>query len=504
MEDILLSTKRIGKEFNGVWVLNDIDFTLKPGEIHALVGENGAGKSTFIKILSGYYSASTGEVSMEGRPVSFGTVLESEEAGIRTVHQEINLVPHFSVYENIFVGSELYKNVAGVRVMDDKKMRAEAKRVLKLMDIDVNVNTNAAVLNTSNKKIVEICKVLVHDPKVLIFDEPTASLGEEERKRLLDIITGLRDKGLAIIYVSHNLEEIQAIADRVTVFRDGNKIDTLERAQIDIDTIIGMMLGEKVYGEFARSFCCDKSSVRFSMKNVSTTKLHNVSFDVYKGEILGIAGVVGAGKTEIARAVYGLDKIDSGTVEIDGKPYKPSPGKAVEMGIALVPEERQAEGIIPNFAVSKNVTLTYLDKWARYGVLKQKAEVASTNKMIDELSIKTQGAGQLIKFLSGGNQQKVILARWMVGDFLFGMFDDPTKGIDIKAKEDIYELMNGLAQAGKSCLIFSSYLPELVSNCDRVLVMREGGIVAEFTQETPQLEEKILSAMLGGSPNERQ
>ncbi len=495
----IIQTKGLGKEFNGVWVLNDIELTLRPGEIHAIVGENGAGKSTFIKILSGVYGQSAGQICIGDEETCFTCVSDSEEAGIRTVHQEINLNPYFAVYQNIFMGSELYRRVFGIKVMKDRAMRKRARQVMERIGIDIDIDTNAAILNTSNMKIVEICKVLVHEPKVVIFDEPTTSLGEEERKKILKVITGLRDKGLSIIYVSHNLEEIQAIADRVTVLRDGCKVGTLTREEIDVDRIITMMIGEKTYEGFARhqSTATDEEMLR--MTGVSTHKLKDINLTVKKGEILGIAGVVGAGKTEVAKAVYGLDKLTSGKIEVNGESYKPTPGRSVAKGVALVPEERQAEGIIPDYSVSKNITLTYMDKWSRLGVLKKKEEDLDARQYIDKLSIKTQGPSQLLKFLSGGNQQKVVLSRWLVGDFQLGLFDDPTRGIDVKAREDIYMLMNDLAAQGKSLIVFSSYLPELIGTCDRVIVLKEGRQVGEFKKGMDRYEEHILAAMLGGA-----
>lgn len=495
----VVEVKGIGKEFNGVWVLKDVDFDLKPGEIHSLVGENGAGKSTFIKILSGVHQQSEGSIFINDEKIVFDDVKHSETVGIRTVYQEINLVPYFSVYENIFIGSEQKTKFAGLKIMDDKKMKARAAEVIRSLGIETNVNRPAQLLNASMKRIVEICKVLVHDPKVVIFDEPTTSLGEEERKRLLEIIKGLRDRGLSIIYISHNLEEITDISDRITVFRDGRKIDTISGAEATIEKIVSMMLGNKTYSSYQRNkcYCCD-DEIYLEADKVCTDRLKNVSFKLCKGEILGIAGVVGAGKTEIAKAIFGLDKIHRGKVKIFGKEYHPTPQTAIASGIALVPEERQAEGLIPNYSVSNNITLTYLRKWCKWGVINKNEEVNAANDYIKRLSINTTGHSQMVKLLSGGNQQKTILARWLNGNFKVGIFDEPTKGIDIKAKEDIYLLMNELAKEGKSIMILSSYLPELISTCDRIIVVHEGVIVGEFEPKQLKAEEKIIAAMLGG------
>lgn len=500
MCDNIIEAKGVGKEFNGVWVLKDIDFTLRRGEIHALVGENGAGKSTFIKLLSGVYSLSAGCFKMDGQDVKISNVEQSEHLGIRTVHQEINLVPYFSIYENIFIGSEMTRRVAGIPIVDKKKMRQRAEAVMELMNVKCDARSTVAALNATMQKIVQICSVLVYEPRVVIFDEPTAALGESERDKLLDIIRNLKERGLSIIYISHNLEEIEALADRVTVFRNGEKVGLLEGADIKLDAIIPMMLGDKTYNNYKRKHNYATESVVLEMQNVCTHRLQNISFQLHQGEVIGIAGVVGAGKTEIANAVFGLDKIRSGDVRINGKDYPHSPQGAIASGVALVPEERRMQGLIPDFPLAKNITLTYLNNWVSRGIIHHKKELDVANQYIDRLSIKTTGPKQLIRNLSGGNQQKVILSRWLVGDFKIGIFDEPTKGIDIKAKEDIYVLIDQLAQQGKGILMLSSYLPELLFTCDRILIMREGQLVGDFYtgENTEEQENEIMKVMLGG------
>lgn len=497
--DMMLSTENVGKEFNGVWVLNDIHFQLRRGEIHALVGENGAGKSTFIKILSGVYKPSSGSVFFEGKPVDFNNVRESEAMGIRTVHQEVNLVPYFKVYENIFIGAERKKTIGGMTIVDTKRMKKEATEVIKELGIDFDVNSSTLLLNASMKRIVEISKVLVHQPQIVVFDEPTTSLGEEERKNLLQIIKGLKKRGLTIMYISHNLEEVMEIADRITVFRDGNQVGTMEKSEATTGKIISMMIGHDNYKHYCRvdKYYCE--DVYLSIMNLTTDKLKSVNLNICKGEMVGIAGVVGAGKTEIAKAIFGLDKITSGSIEVKGKSYEPSPENAIRHKIALVPEERQAEGLVPNYCISKNISLTYLDKYAnRAGVIKRILEIETAQAYIDKMGIKCTGPLQTIKFLSGGNQQKAILSRWLNGDFDIGIFDEPTKGIDVKAKEDIYSFLEELAQQGKAVVVLSSYLPELMSLCDRIVVVRDGRIIGEFSPQLPGAEEKIMHAMLGG------
>lgn len=496
---IILKTQGIGKAFNDVWVLENIDFDLREGEIHALVGENGAGKSTFIKILSGIYAPSSGTIEMDDKAVVFCDAEQSEQVGIRTVHQEINLVGSFNIYQNVFVGSELYRRFGLTLIMDDREMKRRTQEVLELLGLNIDPAINVTGLNTSMKKIVEICKVLVHQPRIIVFDEPTTSLGEDERNRLLEIICKLKSQGISILYISHNLEEIEQIADRVTVFRDGHNVGTLEGEEIRSNTIISHMLGHDSFSFFARerTYCSDE--ILLEMQGVTTDRLKDVSLKIRRGEILGVAGVVGAGKTELAHAIFGLDRLKSGHMILNGKPFVPTISTAISRGIAMVPEERQAEGLIPDYTVAQNTTLTYLDRWVRSRlVIDKKAERITTEEYIDKLAIRTTGPDQLIKYLSGGNQQKVILSRWMLGDFQLGIFDDPTKGIDINAKEDIYALINELVNSGKSIIMLSSYLPELILNCDRILVLREGASVGIYSKDEPELENKIMSAMLRG------
>lgn len=501
MSDNIIEARGVGKEFNGIWVLKDIDFELRHGEIHALVGENGAGKSTFIKLLSGVYSLSAGEFRMDGKNVSFSSVEQSEQLGIRTVHQEINLVPYFSIYENVFIGSEMTRRIAGIKVVDRKKMQQRAKEVLRLMDIDCDVRRTVGHMNATMQKIVQICSVLVYEPRVVIFDEPTAALGENECEKLLDIIRKLKERGLTIIYISHNLKEVEDLADRVTVFRNGEKVGLLEKGEITTERMIPLMLGDKTYSNYKRETDYSTEEVVLSMDGVSTDRLHGVTFHLHKGEVIGIAGAVGAGKTEIANAIFGIDKVHSGRILVNGNMIRHSPKIAIENGIALVPEERRTQGLIPNFPLTYNVTLTYLKKWVRKWVIQTGKETEVTKEFIDRLSIRTTGPRQMIKNLSGGNQQKVILARWLTGNFQIGMFDEPTKGIDIKAKEDIYMLIDQLARNGKSIIMMSSYLPELLFTCDRILVMRNGQVAGEFSTRgnDENIENEITKVMLGGA-----
>ncbi len=494
-DNVLLRTEKICKEFNHVPVLNDVDFDLRAGEIHSLIGENGAGKSTFIKIISGVYQASSGRYFIKGEEKAFKTAKESEDAGLYTIHQEINLVPYFNAYENIFIGNEQQKKSG---FLDDKLMAEKAKEVLAELNISLDVNEPVAHFNTSLQRIIQISSALIYKPDILIFDEPTTALGEEEREKLLEIICGLRDSGIGIIYISHNIEEIVQISDRATVFKDGYKVGTLERGEMDGRKIVSMMIGNQAYEVFNRQHSAEGAEEMLRVEGLKSSKLKDVSFSLRKGEILGVAGVIGAGKSEIARAIFGIDRLAAGNVYIKGEKYVPKSTTAVAHGLAFVPEERRGQGLVSTLKVSENVSMAYLDDFTKHYFLERKKEYDRTMDFIKELSIKTQGPDQIINYLSGGNQQKVVLSKWLTGDFEILILDEPTKGIDVMAKRDIYKLVNDLAESGKAVLFFSSYLPELLNFCDRILVLNDGAVVGEFPSTGEDAEINITHAMLGG------
>jgi ribose transport system ATP-binding protein len=501
----ILQTHDLGKEFSGVWVLKNIDFNLRAGEIHALAGENGAGKSTFIKILSGLYSPASGSITLRGRDTTFDSVQMSEDAGIRTVHQEINLVPFFKVYQNIFMGDELYTSLAGVRYTRDRKMRKKAREVLDKLGTDLPTDTYTHNLDASHQRIVQIAKVLTQEPAIMIFDEPTTSLGESERELLLDIIVSLKQHGIGIIYISHNLDEIMKVADRVTVFRDGSLIGTKPISDLTPQSIVSMMIGQKEYDSYKRNRKRTADSVLLSGRGLTNHRLHNINFSLHHGEILGIAGVVGAGKSELAQAIFGVDRLLEGNLQFNGSSFRPSADFSLKNGIALVPEERQEQGLVPTFSLEKNITLSYLKGFRKGLVIDHAKERTTAEQYIQNLSIRTTGPDQIIKYLSGGNQQKAVLSRWLHGDFEIGLFDEPTKGIDVKAKEEIYLLIGALAERGKGIMFFSSYLPELLNVCDRILVLNDGKLNGEFDPEDDGCHQNIIHAMLTeGSDYEQQ
>lgn len=493
----LIVTEKLCKEFDHIRVLSDVDFDLRAGEIHALIGENGAGKSTFVKILSGVYTASSGRYMVEGKRAAFNTTKESENAGIYTIHQEINLVPYFNAYQNIFIGNEQNNRLG---LLKDKEMASMAKKVLERLNIKLDVHRPVMYFNASIQRIIQISSALVYNPKILIFDEPTTSLGEEERTALLEIIKDLRNSGIGIIFISHNIEEIVSISDRVTVFKDGFKVGTLSKDEIDSPKIVSMMIGEQEYEVFVRERTEDTEVEMLRVGHLKNEKLRDISFTLHKGEILGVAGVIGSGKSETARAIFGIDKLKSGKMFVNGEPYRPkSPQIAIGKGLALVPEERRIQGLVDVFTVAENVTLTYMKRFFRTIFLNKKAECEAANKYITALSIKTTGPHQLVHYLSGGNQQKVVLSKWLAGDFDILILDEPTKGIDIMAKRDIYALINKMVENGKSVLFMSSYLPELLNVCDRILVVNDGAIAGEFSAFGEDAKKKITHVMLGGA-----
>lgn len=491
----ILNTEKLCKEFNNVRVLSDVDFDLRAGEIHALVGENGAGKSTFVKILSGVYQPTSGNTIIQGKRRVFKDAKDSEKAGIYTIHQEINLVPYFNAYQNIFIGNEQGDRFG---ILKDKEMAKKAQEVLARLNIDLDIKQPVKYLNTSLQRIVQISSALIYEPEILIFDEPSTALGEEERNILLQIIKDLRDTGIGIIFISHNIEEIVAISDRVTTFKDGYKVGTLERDEISSNEIVNMMIGSQEYEVFVRERRAKQKKEMLRVEHLYTSKLKDVSFTLHRGEILGLAGVIGAGKSEVALAIFGIDKLSGGNVFVDEKPHVPRSTTSVEKGLALVPEERRVQGLVSSFTVSENITLAYMNKFARYTFLNIKKEQETAENLISALSIKTTGPRQIMRYLSGGNQQKVVLSKWLTGTFQILILDEPTKGIDIMAKRDIYKLINSLAEQGKSILFISSYLPELLNLCDRILVANNGKIVGEYSTFESDAKEKITHAMLGG------
>ena len=381
-------------------------------------------------------------------------------------------------------------------------MFQKALPIIQRLNVDLDLNKCAYQLNTAMQKVIQICKALVYNPKIVIFDEPTTSLGENERRAVLELIKELKKTGIAVIFISHNLDEVLEVSDRITVFRDGKKVGTISGKEATIEDLVSMMLGERSYFGYQRKTNKKTEKIKLEVKNLCTEKLHNINFQVYEGEVIGIAGITGAGKTEIAKAIYGIDPIRSGEIFLDEKLFKPKhPADSAKRGLAFIPENRQEEGLVLNMNVRKNITLSFLEKWTNFGVIDENKEKNSCEELINYLNIKCLGSEQIVKFLSGGNQQKVVVARWLSGDFEVGIFDEPTNGIDVKAKEEIYSLINEISSTGKGVIFFSSYIPELMNITDRILVIRNGQITGSFDSQKSE-ESEIMAAMLGGKKYE--
>ena len=486
---VILEMKGICKSFSGVEALKDAQLDLRAGEVCALMGENGAGKSTLMKILTGIYQRDTGEIRLFGNPVEFPDIRAAQKAGISIIHQELNMMNHLTVAQNIFIGREPMKYGC---VIDDRRMELEARALLERIGVDINPAEKVGNLTVGRQQMVEIAKAISRDCKLLILDEPTAALTQPEVEELFKIMEDLRTRGIGMIYISHRMDEIMRISDRVTVMRDGETIGTVLTEDTCKDEIVRMMVGRVIYGDKKEHSKCDPNApVVLEVRHLcSGDTIKDVSFHLRKGEILGFAGLMGAGRTETARAVYGADPFDSGEVFVNGEKVNiRHPKDAVAKGICYLSEDRKQFGLLLDKSVADNSVLSSLSDYVRNGWIDDQAirsDAVSENK---KLRTKTPSVEQQLKKLSGGNQQKVVLARWLLKDADIFIFDEPTRGIDVGAKSEMYELMEELAAQGKSILVISSELAEIQRLSDRVNVMCEGRITAdldisEATQET--------------------
>lgn len=488
MPETILEMKNIDKRFSGVHALKSVSFDLRAGEVHALMGENGAGKSTLMKVLTGIHTMDDGEITLFGNKVKFTDISQSQQAGISMIHQELNIMNHLTVAQNIYIGREpLIKNF----YIDDKKMEEDAKKLFDKIGVDIDPTVTLGTLTVGKQQMVEIAKAVSHDSKLLILDEPTAALTQTEVDELFAIMNDLRDKGIGMIYISHRMDEINRISDRITVMRDGEYVGTLNTKETTKDEIVKMMVGRVVYGDKKEvSNVPDNAPVVLEVKNLcSGNTIKNVSFKLRKGEILGFSGLMGAGRTEVARAIFGADRYDSGEIFINGKKVAINePFTAVKHGICYLSEDRKQYGLMLNKSISENTALSSLDKFIKFGWINDKKIARESKKYNEKLRTKTPSMEQLLKNLSGGNQQKVIIARWLMKDSDIFIFDEPTRGIDIGAKSEIYDLIEDLAANGKSIIMISSELSEVQRLSDRVVVMCEGRItteldIADATQE---------------------
>lgn len=492
MSETFLQMKHITKRFPGVLALNDVQFTLRRGEVHALLGENGAGKSTLMKILSGVYQPDEGEIIFEDKPVSFSDPLSAQNVGITIIHQEFNLFPELTVEENIFIGREFCKKNRWR--LDEKQQRQATIEILQKLNLAIKPDTLVADLTVAQQQMVEIAKAISVNARILIMDEPTAALTETEIESLFRVTRLLKEQGTGIVYISHRLEELALIADRATVMRDGQYISTVDYECVKISDLIAMMVGRDLGNIYPRREALLQRIPVLEVNGLTRKGvLNDINFTLYRGEILGFAGLMGAGRTELARAIFGADSIDSGTLKLNGKKTVIKDiSDAIQQGISYLTEDRKKEGLALNLSVERNIMLgNYPEYSDRFGNVDSRRCQQTSEEQVKALRIKTPNLEQAALNLSGGNQQKIIIARWVCKDTDILIFDEPTRGIDVGAKLEIYELMNRLVAKGKSIIMISSELPEVLGMCDRILVMRSGRITGELSANEAT-QEKIM------------
>lgn len=488
MRETLLTMKGIDKSFPGVHALDHVDFDVRAGEVHALMGENGAGKSTLMKVLTGIYQKDSGSIVYQGKETEFLNPRDAQNAGIVIVHQELNMLTHLSVAQNIFIGREPMK---GFRV-DDAKMIRDSRKLFEMLKIDIDPKANMGSLTIGKQQMCEIAKAISHDAKLIVFDEPTAALTESEIRQLFAIIRDLKEKGMGIVYISHRMDEIKLITDRVTVMRDGAYVGTLITEECTKDDIIKMMVGRTIFEDPKTQSCVPGDApVVLKVENLNAGRMvRDVSFELRKGEILGFSGLMGAGRTETARALFGADPKDSGRIFVNGKEVIiRTPMDAVKNGIGYLSEDRKRFGLVLGKSVAENTTLASLDHFSHGAFIDEAKEREIAAEYVESLKTKAPSVEQLVVNLSGGNQQKVVIAKWLVHNCDILIFDEPTRGIDVGAKNEIYHLMNELVKQGKSIIMISSEMTEILRMSDRIVVMCEGRKTAEIdiaqaTQET--------------------
>ncbi len=496
MADKLLEMKNISKSFPGVQALSEVDFNVDKGEVHALVGENGAGKSTLMKVLTGIHpDYEKGQIFYKGEEVRFKNPAEAQKAGLAIIHQELELIPELTVAENVFLGRE-----PGRGWINRKKLKADTKKIFEELGIEININKKIKHLTIGKQQMVEIARAISQDAEIIAMDEPTSSLSQQEVKILFALIQDLKEEGIAVIYISHQLEEIFEICDRVTVLRDGYKVKEQAVADINRDEIVRQMVGRDVEDRFP-DFKINDGKPIFQVKNLSVPDLiTDVSFEVRKGEIFGLAGLMGAGRSEIARAIYGVYKNRSGDIYLEGKKLNiKSPGDAIDRGIYYLTENRKDEGLIPELSVGENMSLSILEQLTIVkSVISKRKEKNLVKEFISKLDIRTPGPWQLVKNLSGGNQQKVILSRVLSTNPKLIIMDEPTRGIDVGAKHEIYKLMEELAAEGVAIIFISSELPEILNLTSRVGVIYDGRLQS-IIDGSEVTQEKIMNLATGGS-----
>lgn len=472
----ILTLKNITKEFPGVKALDDVTINIECGTIHGLVGENGAGKSTLIKVLAGIYQPNKGEIILDGKPCRFNSPIEARRAGISVVHQEIKLAEPLSVAENMFLGNVQLKN----GLVDWKGMRRRAREIVEDLGMDIDINAQVSSLTVAKKQIVEIMHAINNNSRILIMDEPSAVLTDRELEVMFRIVKQLRDKGITIIYISHRLDEIFGLCSNVSVLRDGRHIDTIPVASVDRQGLINMMVGREMGQEYPKEVGNVGGTI-LEVKNLSRGILQDISFEVKSGEVFGISGLVGAGRTELARAILGIDKPESGEVYVRGKKvHYRTFADAIRDGLGLIPEDRKLQGLVQIMSVKRNTTLVNMKRVLHAGVISSSLEEKLSKEYADKLHVVTPSMETEVQYLSGGNQQKVVIAKWLFQNSEILFLDEPTRGIDVGAKAEIYRLINRMAKEGKTIIMISSEMPELLGMCDRIMVMHEGHKMGEL------------------------
>lgn len=497
----ILQAKNISKSFSGTVALDKVDFGLNEGEVHALVGENGAGKSTFIKILSGIHQPDQGEIYLHGERVDIADPLTAQRLGIAAIYQEPTVFHELSITENVFMGRQIVNKIT--RRINWQKVNIETQRLLDSLGLELNPKTKLKQLSAAEQQLIGIIRALSLNSKILIMDEPTSSLTLKEIEKLFAIIKRLKKQNTSIIFISHRLEEAFEIADRITVFRDGHHIGTrsISEPTIKVDEIIKMMVGRELTEMYPKK----EVEIRepfFKVDNLTKNgQFYQVNFELRKGEILGISGLVGAGRTELARAIFGIEKLDSGQIYLNRKKITiNNPWTALKHGIAYLPEDRQSQGLILRMNITENITLPIMDKFSKMGWVNPDAEIKEAKKYANRLKIKATGLWEKTIQLSGGNQQKVVLAKWLATNPQVLILDEPTRGVDVGAKAAVHEFMSELASQGIGVIMISSELPEILGMSDRVLVMFEGRIMEEFSRKD-STQDRILAAALGMTAN---
>jgi ribose transport system ATP-binding protein len=493
--ELILEVKQVSKRFGGIQALEEVDFDLHYGEVHALVGENGAGKSTLMNILGGILQKDAGQVIYKGQEVNYHTPIESIAAGIAVIHQELAMLPALNVIENVWMG-RMPSHYGRVRW---RAAEAATRRVLEQVGLEIDPETLVSDLSISQRQLVEIAKALSMDASLIIMDEPNSSLSETETERLFEVIRRLKDRRVAVIYVSHKIEEVLRISDRISVLRDGQYRGTLTKAEATVEKVITMMVGRELRRE-AEDHDRSRGPLRLEVRGLCGKRFRDVSFEIFQGEIIGFAGLVGAGRSEVARAIFGADPYSAGDILLDRKPVRfTSPAQAIASGLAMVPEDRKLLSLFMDMPVLFNISMAELPRLSRMGIIDHGRVATTASGFVRQLSIKLASVEHPVRSLSGGNQQKTTLARWLATRPKLLIMDEPTHGVDIGAKAEIYQLMRNLAREGISILLISSELPEIMAMSDRVVVFHEGRVTGILDRE--QLSENTIMMYATGMAN---